>query len=188
MATLEKIRSKSVILFTVIIVALLAFILGDFLTSGRSFFGPGDTVASADGVDVKFDEYQKKTQELSAQFQGQNVDPDVISQMAIEQLLNEKLMKKEYDRLGITVTDQQLHDLFYGKDNGMGVLGALAQRMGANAQALQGLGITTLAQYAEAMENPAKYKLNAEIAQAMKDAWFGLEDAAEDNLLSLIHI
>ena len=68
MATLEKIRSKSVILFTVIIVALLAFILGDFLTSGRSFFGPGDTVASADGVDVKFDEYQKKTQELSAQF------------------------------------------------------------------------------------------------------------------------
>ncbi len=182
MATLEKIRSKSVILFTVIIVALLAFILGDFLTSGRSFFGPGDTVASADGVDVKFDEYQKKTQELSAQFQGQNVDPDVISQMAIEQLLNEKLMKKEYDRLGITVTDQQLHDLFYGQDNGMGVLGALAQRMGTNAQALQGLGITTLAQYAEAMENPAKYKLNAEIAQAMKDAWFGLEDAAEDNL------
>lgn len=38
MATLEKIRSKSVLLFVIIIVALLAFILGDFLTSGRTYF------------------------------------------------------------------------------------------------------------------------------------------------------
>ena len=45
MATLEKIRSKSVLLFTIIIVALLAFILGDFLTSGRSLFGGGTTIA-----------------------------------------------------------------------------------------------------------------------------------------------
>ena len=101
MATLEKIRSKSVMLFAVIIVALLAFILGDFLTSGRNFFGPGDTVASADGVKVKFDEYQKRSQELSAQYQGQKIDPDVLSQLAIEQLLSEKLMQKEYDRVGI---------------------------------------------------------------------------------------
>lgn len=36
MAVLEKIRSKSVLLFTIIIVALLAFILGDFFNSGRS--------------------------------------------------------------------------------------------------------------------------------------------------------
>ena len=45
MATLEKIRSKSILLFTIIIVALLAFILGDFFTSGRSLFGNGTTVA-----------------------------------------------------------------------------------------------------------------------------------------------
>ncbi|MGM9853896.1 MAG: SurA N-terminal domain-containing protein [Muribaculaceae bacterium] len=184
MATLEKIRSKSVMLFAVIIVALLAFILGDFLTSGRNFFGPGDTVASADGVKVKFDEYQKRSQELSAQYQaqGQKVDPDVLSQMAIEDLLREKLMKQEYDRVGIAITDKQLHDLFYGQDNGMGALGALAQRIGTSPEALQSMGITTLAQYAEAMENPAKYKLNPEIGQAMKDAWLGLEDDAENNL------
>ena len=46
MATLEKIRKKSALLFTIIIVALLAFILGDFLTSGRSFFGHGTTTVS----------------------------------------------------------------------------------------------------------------------------------------------
>lgn len=183
MATLEKIRSKSVMLFTVIIIALLAFILGDFLSSGRNFFGPGDTVASANGVDVKFDEYQKKTQDLSSQFQaqGRKIDADVIGQLAIEQLLQEKLMNKEYDRVGIAVTDQQLHDLFYG-ENGNYVLSVLANRIGADAQALQGLGITNIAQYAEAMENPAKYKLNPEIGQAMKDAWLALEDDAESSL------
>ena len=52
MATLEKIRSKSVMLFTIIIVALLAFILGDFFTSGRSFFGVGDNVATANVATV----------------------------------------------------------------------------------------------------------------------------------------
>ena len=37
MATLEKIRNKSVLLFVIIVVALLAFILGDFLTSYFNF-------------------------------------------------------------------------------------------------------------------------------------------------------
>jgi len=60
MATLEKIRSKSVLLFTIIIVALLAFIMGDFLTSGRSFFGPGNTVASAGGAKVNYNDYQER--------------------------------------------------------------------------------------------------------------------------------
>ena len=57
MAVLEKIRSKSVLLFTIIIVALLAFILGDFFNSGRSLFGPGDTVAKANGAKVKLQDY-----------------------------------------------------------------------------------------------------------------------------------
>lgn len=45
MATLEKIRSKSVLLLIIIGVALLAFVIGDFFTSGRTLFGTGTTVA-----------------------------------------------------------------------------------------------------------------------------------------------
>ena len=56
MATLEKIRSKSVILFVIIIVALLAFILGDFLTSGRTYFGTGDKMIEANGAQVKLND------------------------------------------------------------------------------------------------------------------------------------
>lgn len=45
MATLEKIRSKSVLLLIIVGAALLAFIIGDFFTSGRTFFGTGTTIA-----------------------------------------------------------------------------------------------------------------------------------------------
>ena len=45
MATLEKIRSKSVFLIIVIGVALLAFIVGDAITNGSKLFGNQTTVA-----------------------------------------------------------------------------------------------------------------------------------------------
>ena len=38
MATLEKIRSKGVLLLVIVGVALLAFIIGDFLNSGATYF------------------------------------------------------------------------------------------------------------------------------------------------------
>ena len=46
MATLEKIRKRSVLLIVIIGAALLAFILGDALTNGRTLFGNGTTVAT----------------------------------------------------------------------------------------------------------------------------------------------
>ena len=41
MATLEKIRKRSVLLLVIIGAALVAFIIGDFLNSGRNIFGDG---------------------------------------------------------------------------------------------------------------------------------------------------
>ena len=38
MATLEKIRSKGIFLLVIVGLALLAFLLGDFLNSGSTFF------------------------------------------------------------------------------------------------------------------------------------------------------
>ncbi|WP_302350320.1 SurA N-terminal domain-containing protein, partial [uncultured Duncaniella sp.] len=45
MATLEKIRSKSALLLIIVGAGLLAFIIGDFFTSGRTLFGTGTTIA-----------------------------------------------------------------------------------------------------------------------------------------------
>ena len=92
------------------IVALLAFILGDFLTSGRTYFGSGTTVAEAAGAQVDYTAYQNRLSQLSEQYQaqGRQFDNDRMSQNVIQELLVEQLLEKEYDRLGITVTDAEL--------------------------------------------------------------------------------
>ena len=69
MATLEKIRSKSVFLLIVIFVALLAFILGDAITNGRNLFGNHTTVAKVGGEKIDYLEYQRKREELNRQLE-----------------------------------------------------------------------------------------------------------------------
>ena len=54
MATLEKIRSKSVFLLIVIGVALLAFIIGDALTNSRNILGDHTTVAKVGGTKIEY--------------------------------------------------------------------------------------------------------------------------------------
>ena len=54
MATLEKIRSKAGLLVLVVGVALFAFIIGDFLNSGSTYFRQSqETVAEVDGEVIK---------------------------------------------------------------------------------------------------------------------------------------
>lgn len=172
MATLEKIRSKSVLLFVIIIVALLAFILGDFLTSGRTYFGSGTTVAEAAGAKVDYNDYQARLSQLSEQFQaqGRQFDNDRMSQSVIQDLLVEKLLEQEYERLGITVTDAELTEAMTGAVPHM-----MAQRfIGALSQQI-GLSAPNGAAVYDAMNNPAKYGLTPEIGEQIKTAWAATE-------------
>ena len=75
MAALEKIRKKSVMLLIVIGVALLAFIIGDFLNSGSAFFGTGTTVAKVDGHKISIQDFQKRYEEPSAQRHDKRTAP-----------------------------------------------------------------------------------------------------------------
>lgn len=191
MATLEKIRSKSVLLFTIIIVALLAFIMGDFLTSGRSFFGPGDTVASANGAKVDYNTYSARLNEAveAQRNQERQTDNDVLGEQVINQLLVEALLNKEYDRMGITVTDKQLSDLMLGEQQSMSVFQALLQQFGQQgAQALYSKGIMDTRAYYDAMNNPGKYGLQPEDGQAMKQMWGNLEKDIDQSLRSQAYV
>ena len=60
MATLEKIRSKSVLLIVVIGVALLAFIIGDAITNSRNLFGDQTKVAKVGGTKIEYNDYVRK--------------------------------------------------------------------------------------------------------------------------------
>ncbi|MDE6341183.1 MAG: SurA N-terminal domain-containing protein, partial [Muribaculaceae bacterium] len=101
MATLEKIRSKSVMLLVIIGVALLAFIVGDALTNSRNLFGDHTTVAKIGGKKIDYTEYQRKREELNQQLeqlkqtnpqQYANFDNQMLAEMAVEQLVGERLL------------------------------------------------------------------------------------------------
>ena len=96
MATLEKIRNKSVLLFVIIIVALLAFILGDFLTSGRTYFGHPTTVAQAGDATVEYQDYQNRLSQAGEQLrqQGREMSNDVLSQQVVQGLLLKRVFLK----------------------------------------------------------------------------------------------
>ena len=180
MATLEKIRSKSVLLFVIIIVALLAFILGDFLTSGRTYFGNGMTVAEAGSCTVDYNEYQNRINAASeqAQAQGQNVDSDQLSLQVINEVLFEQLLNKEYDELGIKVTDTEISNALTGETphrQAYQFIATLSQQIGLPE-------VSGKAVY-DAMMNPAKYNLHAEAGEQLKKLWANEEADLEKSLL-----
>ncbi len=180
MATLEKIRSKSVLLFVIIIVALLAFILGDFLTSGRTYFGAGSTIARAGDAKVDYIDYQNRFNLVSEQQRGgqQTPDNDELSQQVLQQLLFEKMLQNEYDRLGIVVTDKEISEAMTGA-----VPHPAAQQFIMALSQQLGLPSPSGASVYDAMQNPAKYGLPAEAGQQIQQLWAQQERALEQAML-----
>ncbi|MCM1033876.1 MAG: SurA N-terminal domain-containing protein [Odoribacter sp.] len=177
MATLEKIRSKSVLLFVIIIVALLAFILGDFLTSGRTYFGTGTTVAKAGSVKVDYNDYQERMNLMSEQARNQQVDNGMLAQQAINDLLVEKLLQKEYEDLGIVVTDHEITEALTGAN----IHPAAMQSIYMLGQYLGMPGADPRSIHAAIMNPPAN--IPAEAAQQLQLAWAQMEQQVEQLML-----
>lgn len=181
MATLEKIRNKSVLLFVIIIVALLAFILGDFLTSGRTYFGSPTTVAKAGNATVEYQEYSNRLNQMSEQLrnQGREYNNDVLTQNVVQGLLTEALLKQEYQNLGIKVTNAELTQAMTG-DNpdpaALQMIYTLSRQL--NLPEMSGRAVY------DAMMNPAKYGLNTQTAEQLKAIWADQEKTIEESRLS----
>ena len=180
MATLEKIRSKSVLLFIIIIVALLAFILGDFLTSGRTYFGSGTTVAQAGSAKVDYNDYQARVNALAEQQQNstRQTNSDVLAQQAITDLLADKLMQQEYAALGMVVTDSELSAALTGPNPHPAAVQFIAQLS-------QSIGQPTPngAAVFDAISNPTKYGLPTEAGAQLKQYWISMEQNVEQAIL-----
>ena len=180
MATLEKIRSKSVFLFTIIILALLAFILGDALTSGRSFFGPGDTIAKVGGEKIKYQDYSARYTQNSEQAQQsqRRSDPDELAQSTLQQLVFETLLNREIDNLGINVTDKEITAAMTGDTPHPAVaqfIYTVARQLGLP----EGSNGRTII---DVMNNPARYNFPPEVGDQIKQMWKAQEDQLETQI------
>ena len=112
MAALEKIRSKAVLLVVFIGVALLAFILTDFLNSGRAFFGDGNTVAKVGNTKIDAMDFQRRYEIVSQQMQSNrsNIDGAMLQSEVMNQMIQEILLKDELEALDIEKQPKNIVD------------------------------------------------------------------------------
>lgn len=173
MATLEKIRSKSVLLLVVIGVALFAFIIGDFLNSGSTFFGSGRTIATVDGEKIDILDFQKRYEEVSQQYQqqGYKQDPAVTQQQVLNQMIQEMLLTNEMDKLGIIVTNKELKEAMMGQN-----------ALPAMVQFANQFGVQTPDQLHDIAFNPAKYNIPADQAAQIQAMWINQEKQIDELL------
>jgi peptidyl-prolyl cis-trans isomerase D len=125
MATLERIRSKGGVLVAVMIgFALLAFILTDLLSSGNSIFqGSRMEIAEIDGESVSIQEFQARVSEMEEYTRlnsGESaLDEEMINRLreqAWNQMVNEIVLGKKYEQLGIEVTPAELVAMVTGPE------------------------------------------------------------------------
>ncbi len=125
MATLEKIRNRAGVLVAIVIgMALLAFILGDFLNSGGALFSNSQfEIAEISGKSISYQKYQKELNDLTeiTKFtSGDNSldDEDMqrIQEQTWQQLLRQNILDGEYEELGLAISSQELWDMVQGEN------------------------------------------------------------------------
>ncbi|MBC7390067.1 MAG: SurA N-terminal domain-containing protein [Opitutaceae bacterium] len=124
MALLGKIREKSGLAVTIIAVGLLLFIVGSDLMQTNSFLmGKSNTVVGTiAGKDIDYKIYQEKLEEAKSNYANQTgkVPTEYELQNINEQVWNQFIFEKtylpEFDKLGMTVTEEEHVDMVQGKN------------------------------------------------------------------------
>lgn len=167
MATLEKIRSRSVLLVSIIFIALFLFII-TIIDNPLSLLMDQTTVAKVKGEKIDYEQYQAKAQELREQ-NPNNVNAD---EQALQALISETLFQQEFDKLGLTVTPNEISNAIVGENAPGFVVNSFMQQFGAAPQ-----DVLT------AISNPESMGINAEQAAQLTEAYKRFEKNIEQFLL-----
>lgn len=124
MATLEKIRNKAGLLILVVGLALFAFIIGDFLRSGSTYFRQSqETIGKIGGEVIKIQDYQQRVDEMTEMYKmqtGQTSLPEEyatqIRESVFQNMVREIVMAEQTENLGLTVTPEELFDMVQGEN------------------------------------------------------------------------
>ena len=180
-------------LVVIIAVALLAFILGDAITNGRNLFGNNTTVAKIGNEKIEIQDYQRKQQELSQQIeearrqnpqQYANYDSQVLSQQAIQQLIDELLVKDAVDRVGIKSSPELLRFFMIENPNTMiPEMQSLLTTMNQN-----GLRVTSPQEAYQVLFQPQNYGLTERQVEPYQKVWIGIEARYGELIAQMVYM
>lgn len=138
MASLQTLRNKGGIIVAVIIgIALLAFVLGDMLTSGSTLFGSNaNNVGKIDSHSVSAIEYSNQINYLT-EIQKISSGSETVSEeqsqaiqvQAWEQLVRKYAVEPALEQVGLTVSSTEMTELISGRN-----ISPIVQQIFANPQ------------------------------------------------------
>lgn len=124
MTSLQKIRNHGALLIAVVGIAMLAFILGDFLNSGSSFFHRSrENVAVIEGNEVHYTEYEAANEQLTEVYKLETGRSDFDEEMTTQlrnqvwsMLVMDYTMRAQAEKIGMAITADELKELCIGEN------------------------------------------------------------------------
>ncbi len=171
MATLGSIRKRSTLLILVIGLAMLAFILTDFMQSTRSGGGGGFFIGEVAGEELSIQHFEERVQKGTENWKNSNPN-STLNQSTLAQIRNaiwdeyikELLMNAEYEALGIDVDSEELFELFQGNN------------VHSEISKLQVFQDPTTKQFDRARMIQYMKNLESEQNAEARDQWLGFEE------------
>ncbi|MFN0276639.1 MAG: peptidylprolyl isomerase [Chitinophagales bacterium] len=132
MGVITELRNRSWIILIFIALALIFFLIQSASNSNTGLFSKGrEEFASVNGIEVTQEEYSQKVNDVLTQYLTQQrqyvnylqgtfpIDEQTASQIqeqAWTDLQNERLLNEQYEKIGITITQEEINNLVYGTD------------------------------------------------------------------------
>lgn len=120
MAAIGSIRKHSGLLIGIIGSAMLLFVLGGALESSSTFFnGPNDEIGEINGNKISYQDFETQVAEIQANSRGGQTDEErkQIRDQVWNNMLKDLILGKEYEALGLSVTDEELLNIVKNESN-----------------------------------------------------------------------
>jgi len=188
MATLEKIRSKAGLLVGVVGLALFAFIIGDFLRSGSTFFRQNkEKVAIVDGQSIGIREYQDAVEAMNNNYKSRGAaltedQQNQVRQMVFDQMTGTILLDNQSNKVGFVVSKDELADLVMG-NNISPVIKQISYFQNPQTKAFDK---NNLIQFLQVIESDDWSGYSAETQQQLlkeKENWLNVEKSVKEQKL-----
>ena len=124
MAIIGRIRKRVGLLIFFVGASMILFILGDLVTSNKGIMGQNnDVLGVVGGEKVRYPEFEKKVETLIENYKT-NTQKDNVDQATMDQLreqawsmeLNNLILGKEYKKLGVSCSPEELYDMCTGRN------------------------------------------------------------------------
>ena len=180
MASLQKIRNHGALLIAIVGLAMLAFILGDFLNSGSSFFNRSrENVGVIEGQKIHYTEYEAAKEQLTEVYKIEtgrsDFDEDTHAQnrnQVWNMMMMDYTLRAQAKAIGMDITADELSELCIG-DNVHQIIRSRRAFMDENGQFSRDAVVNLLQAINQEGEDAEQ---NANLKQA-KDYWMYWEKA-----------